>query len=1393
MKLTKNICNLLVGCLLATITGYSQRMPLKFERLSIEHGLAQSTVGYIYQDSRGYVWFGTGMGLHRYDGYQFRVYQNDPDNPHSISNNDIWHIAEDTSGALWIATYGGGLNLLDHQTGKFIRWRHDPNDASSIASDRIICLLVDRSGLLWLGTEGAGLLQAQKNTNSTLSFTQWQHDPDDPYSLSHNEVVCLYEDVHGELWIGTNKGLNRLDRETGTFTRFLHQSKDSGSLSNNYIEGITGDLAGKLWIATHGGGLQCYDRQTATFADWKHEPGNGNSLSTNFLYSIEIDHSGIIWIGTDNAGLDRFDPSTNAFMHFKHETSDPGSLSDNIVISMLEDRSGVLWIGTSEGGLSRLTTRSRTPGSFVHWKNNPIDTASLRHNRVWSFAEDKDGSVWIATKAGLNRFDRKSGSFDFFAAEPENPANLSNYITTVLADEDGFIWFGTWGEGAYRFNPQSGSFTALKFSHGRISTMLKAQSGNIWIARQADGLIQYDPHDENIQFFRHDADDLASLNNDDVQCLFEDRQGNLWVGTDGSGLNRFNRETRTFAHWKSDPSNRFSLSSNVVRCMYEDRIGNLWIGTAGGLNRFDIKTGRFLHYGKKDGLADEVICGILEDKKGNLWLSTHGGLSKFNPASGEFRNYTVQDGLQSNEFNRGAYCLSRRGDMFFGGVNGFNTFFPDSIKDNPCIPPIVITGFQMLNRTVDGSSNGEPPLEKDVSDMSEIVISFRDRLFSFGYAALDYNAPGLNQYAYKMENFDEEWINAGTRRFATYTNLNPGSYIFRVKGSNNDGLWNEEGAAIRIVITPPWWQTWWAYTLYAGVAGLVFYLIRRHEMSKLRLVNALQMQRFEAEKLREIDQMKSRFFTNISHEFRTPLTLIMGPLKNLLSENFQDDVKRQFRMMLRNSERLTRLINQLLDLSRLEAGGMTLQARSEDLVLLLRPIISSFESLAKRRQISFSFVAPDDLINVYLDRDKLEKILYNLLANAFKFTPEHGAITVKVTKGGEVENERADSKMPCSPYVQIAVKDTGIGIPPDQLEKIFDRFYQTGEGMTGIQEGAGIGLALAKELVELHGGIIHVESDPGKGSTFVIRLPMGKKDLNSNEIVADASEPVIDSDLIADPALLLETGNAFDYQDTTQLNAQPLTGDRPLLLIVEDNPDMRNYMREVLQSDYNIREAHNGDGGLTMAIELIPDLVISDVMMPEMDGFSLCQRLKTDERTCHIPVILLTARVSQESKMEGLETGADDYLTKPFDAHELRVRVSNLIEQRRLLRERFSREIILQPRQIAVTSMDAQFLERAMNVIEEHFSDPDFTPEKFARQLTMSRMQLHRKLKALTNQTTGEFIRHMRLQRAAQLLTLHSGNVSEIAYAVGFNNLSYFAKCFRELFGRTPSEYANEY
>jgi signal transduction histidine kinase/DNA-binding response OmpR family regulator len=909
------------------------------------------------------------------------------------------------------------------------------------------------------------------------------------------------------------------------------------------------------------------------------------------------------------------------------------------------------------------------------------------------------------------------------------------------------------------------------------------QSGSVWCL--IGGRIYR--FDEELKKFIQHKITIDGQVISDYKLVNQDRSGTWWFGTSNNGLIKSHNFASNvpphrkpqYKQYKPKVGDPHNLNSDDVRSIYKDRQGYLWIGTDRGLNKFDIEAETFEHYSEKDGLPSNLISEISEDNQGNLWICTSKGLSRFNPVIEKFLNFDEQEGLPMAGFGE-CYAKGPEGEMYFGGRDGFMVFHPDSQQYNTHEPPVVITDFQIFNRSV--LPGDQSPLKKSITHSTEIALRHDQDVFSFEFVTLDFTNPVRNQYAHKMEGVDPDWVYTNaTRRYVTYTRLDPGEYLFRVKAANNEGVWNEAGAVLKITIMPPWWRTNLAYLIYILLVGSITYGIWRFRANRLKMQHRLELEQVHAAKLEELDQMKSRFFANISHEFRTPLTLILGPLEQMISGKLKKDVRDQYKIMRRNANRLLQLINQLLDLSKLEDGKLKLQAQKIEIVALLRGLVQAFESLAVLKNITLKFEPNLDAIELYVDLDKFEKIINNLLSNAFKFTPEGGKVTVSIGHPPQSPLEGGSKG-----GVYILVSNTGPDIPAEYLEKIFDRFYQAEDWE---HEGSGIGLTLTKELVELHHGKIQVESIPGIRTTFSVFLPLGKEHLESDQIV--------ESDYIERDGELREVVPSGE-RDTELVDGQ-LDDKRsksaeklPLILIVEDNIDLRRYLADIFKNDAKVVEAVNGEEGFNISIRQIPDLIISDVMMPKMDGFELCKKLKTDERTSHIPVILMTARAAKEDKLEGLETGADDYIAKPFEAEELLVRVSNLIEQRRLLRKRFTGVKGLRPQDIAVNSADQRFLQKALNIIERHLSDPGFGAERFSREMALSRVQLHRKLQALTDQSASEFARTIRLNRAAQLLREKTDNISQIAYEVGFSNPSHFSISFRKQFGLSPREYIKE-
>lgn len=783
----------------ASENAVSQTTSVRFERITVEQGLSQNAVLTILQDQYGFMWFGTEDGLNKHDGYTFSIYEHDTEDMSSLSDNLVSKIYEDREGNLWVGTKNG-LDRFDRKTETFSHFQHNPDDSSSLGGSWVVSIYEDSAGRFWVGTDDGGIAEFDRATGS---FTNHQHDPENPLTVSSNSVRTIYEDRNGNLWVGTHGGLNQFDPNTGHFVRYQHDPKVPTSLSDDRVSAILEDSAGVLWIGTEGGGLNQFDSSSQTFLQYKNNPDDPNSLSHDRVRALFIDQRGRMWVGTQN-GLDNFDSQQGRFRHYRHDPSDPYSLSSNSIWSIYEDKTGVLWFGTYGGGISKLSGARNKFGLYHH---QPDDPNSLSDNMVWSLFEDQESSLWIGTfNGGLNKLNRETGDFTHYKHDPNEPSSLSsNDVRTILADHTGALWIGTSGA-LDLFIPQSETFKHYRLDpddpkspENRVIVLLEDSAGDLWVGTRSAGLNLFDRETGAFIRYSHDPDDPGSLSDNRVWSLHESRSGEIWVGTLG-GINVLNKERTRFTKYIHDPQDPNSLSNDSIFSIHEDPSGAVWIGTwGGGLERFDPETQKFNHYTEKEGLPNNVIYGIEADYDGHLWLSTNLGLSKFDPQTETFHNFDISDGLQDNEFNVGAHFKSKTGELFFGGIRGFNAFFPEYISDNPHIPPIVITNFAKFNQTI----------RTNLFDNEHIDLSYKDNFISFEFAALDYSVPEKNQYAYMMEGQDEGWVDSGTRRYASYTNLKGGKYTFRVKGSNNDGIWNEEGVSLRITVTPPFWETWW--------------------------------------------------------------------------------------------------------------------------------------------------------------------------------------------------------------------------------------------------------------------------------------------------------------------------------------------------------------------------------------------------------------------------------------------------------------------------------------------------------------------------------------------------------------------------------------------------------
>ncbi|MFQ5640588.1 MAG: two-component regulator propeller domain-containing protein, partial [bacterium] len=1306
-------------------------------------------------------------GLNRYDGYGFTIYKNAPSDSNSISNNYITALFEDSRGYLWVGTLEGGLNRLDRASGHFRRYFHSPEFPGSLSSDRITAVTEDSSGALWIGTSnGLNRLPAGEVMRPQPNFEKFSHDPENTHSLSDNVIEALLIDKQGGLWVGTANGLNRLTlNATGKFPVFVHyfsEAGDDGDFPESQIYSLYQSRNGSIWVGTVSGVNRLQPKTGAIQSFPHHFRTYRRGWGT--ILDIEEDKNGRLWLATPDE-LMIFDPVRKQYQSIRSQKMNSLSLSSSHLTRLFRDRSGVFWIGTNGYGLNLHDPKAdrfftyRRPRDFV----SRIDRFSIT-----ALMEDREGNLWISADV-LYRWDRRTGELKSFETDSEHPEDFGNTGSwSMLQDNEGLIWLAGF-EGAYRYNPVTQEYRHFTLNSGLLEKMAFRvyldREDRIWVATE-NYLSCYDSEADRFSHYRYRQNPATRFVS--LTAIYQDATGIFWLATD-DGLARSDPETDIFRYFRNDPRDVNSLSNDVVLSITPDPnlADVLWVGTAaGGLNRFNREKETFRAFTGADGLPNDVVYAALPDKAGNLWLSTNKGLSRFNPGKNAFRNFDVSDGLQSNEFNTGAYFLSPSGEMFFGGIQGLSYFYPEKIVDNPHIPNVVLTGLRLFNQVISPQTH---PLILDtlITYEKQVNLSYRDNVIALEFSALDFSAPLRNQYAYRLSGFDERWFSSGTDRLATYTHLPAGDYLFQVKGSNNDGVWNEQGATLAIHISAPPWKTWWAYSLYGlAVLGLL-YGLRRYEMNRLRLKNRLQLERVEGEKLRELDQLKSRFFANLSHEFRTPLTLIVGPLQQMMEKWQDEESQRMLGMMQRNARRLLQLINQLLDLSKLDAGKMEIYLRQGDLVSFLRGVLRSYDALAEEKNIRVCLTSERESFIMLFDHDKMENIFHNLLANAFKFTPDGGKVSLFLSfSKGE----------PGPAFVVITVADNGAGIPAQHMTHVFDRFFQVDEAGNGEKGGSGIGLALVKELVELLRGDISVQSQVGEGTTFTVTLPV-----ESAEIVMTQGH-------------VEEAPAKLDRQSPAQVPATREDGEENggIVLVIEDNRDMRAFIRTVLRVDYEVLEGVDGREGIEKAAEAIPDLIISDLMMPKMDGYELCRELKNDQKTSHIPIILLTARAAAEDKITGLQAGVDDYLIKPFQPEELLARVHNLIAVRKNLIATLGKKALLSPSELAVTPVDQAFLEKVREVIEREMGDETFGVETLCAEIALSERQFRRKLKALTGQTPNQVIRTMRLQRARHLLQHNAATIAEIAFQVGFGSPAYFTKSFREEFGILPSEVMSE-
>ncbi len=1383
---------------------YSQEN-IVFDHITAEEGLSQSDINCIYQDKQGFMWFGTHDGLNKYDGYEFTVYNPDSNKLSNINSNLIYTIVGDEDDNLWIGTTGSGLNYFDRTTETFTAFRYEKGNTKSLDNDHISILYKDSKNRLWIGTnEGLNMLDLEKGSQN-LEFQRFNSEQE-PFITGWDgkSIYAIYEDSRNQLLVGGPGGLYKLARDPKGNNYFRLVNEGIG-LPKVTVRCIVEDISGRLFIGTEDGlyyqkgsekahkledghfnalvldknnhlwagtnnGLYLFEnfpnqKAPKLIERFTYDPRNSGSISKNIIKSIYMDRTGIIWIGTNGGGLNKYDPVGKQFRHLR-KTSDPNSLSYDKIRAMYEDSNGTLWIGTEGGGLNMLTAKNDNGkySGFEHFQEI---------SRAFAIYEVEQGNkkillIGAESTPGLFQLDITNPSTDI-KKSLTTFEDIKHSVFSILKDSRENIWIGTYGGGVHRWIPN-------------------------------DTIGKY-----NKDVFMHLPEDVNSISSDIIRNIYEDKNGNMWFAT-GDGLCRLsqNESIKTwpkFTIYKNRTEDINSISHNYILSLFESEKGDFWVGTfGGGINQFipgeNEASGSFVSYSDKDGLPNNVIKGILEESNGNLWLSTNQGLSRFDVEKKNFKNYDVYDGLQSSEFQELACFKREDGEMLFGGINGFNAFYPENIVENTIEAETVVTNFSIFNNPVEIGKelHGRPILEQSINTTEKLKLKYKENSFAFEFAALHYAAPSKNKFAYTLQGFDEDWIQTtSNKRFATYTNLEPGSYTFKVKASNNDGVWDTTPSEITIEVIPPFWRTNIAYALYCLFVMGLLWLFWRYTFIRTTEKHQLELEHLEKEKSEEMQRMKLEFFTNISHEFRTPLTLLKGPLDYLQKKGDVlkfDKVKEQYGLMQKNADYLMRLVNQLLDFRIMGQGKMRLVVRNSNITEFIREVCEPFQFLAHKRFIDFEVSSSDKRLLTCFDHDALEKIINNLLSNAFKFTPNQGRIRVDISKGKDYSGvDLPQLHYDISNYVIIQVKDSGSGIPEDSLLQIFERFYVKRDKNQKNLSGAGIGLSFVKNLVELHLGSIAVTSEPNKETNFIVALPKYRNAYENSEVITikEAND--------GDFTMRSSEAESFAIGFNDEIVDSALSRDRqkfPVLLVVDDNPDIRSFINATLDGEYTVHEAENGAEGLEIALKVIPNIILTDVVMPVMDGIELCQKVKTKTATSHIPVLMITAKSSQESELQGLQHGADDYIRKPFDIELLQLKLNNIIKQRDDLRKRFNREINLQPKEVTVTSADELFLQQAIEIVEKHMMNSDLNVEMMVKEMGYSRTNLFLKFKEITGLSSSEFIRNIRLKRAIQLFDKSDLSVKEIMYKTGFNTASYFSKCFKKQFRVVPSEYVRQ-
>lgn len=1328
-------------------------------------GLSSSLINHFFQDSKGFMWTATEYGLNSFDGLCFANYWHVSGDSTSIKNNYVRTLFEDSRQNLLIGCIDG-LMRYDRETNTF-------SEIPMIRAGKQFFPHVTQmqelhNGEIWMTTTGQGMFRLDEQRKQAVSVDELLRQS------NYNFQSCFYEDSYYNLWIGTyGNGLICYMPATKEARVFKYPT-----LNDNNIAAIIEDKQGNLFVGTQKRGLSCYNRKKNTFTPVPYV-GNG-ALSVYCMALVD----GQLLVGTDGQGLKLYNPVKKQLEDYTINTA-PMDFSEGKIHTILEDKDKNLWLGLFQKGIVLIPKQSNP---FEYYGSKSTYYNPIGQGCVMSIFQDSNQHLWIgADNEGIYELDAEGGCLRHY--QPGSSSHsVANTIMCIYEDSEKNLWLGSYTRGIAKLNRKTGVCDySLPVDNEKILSITEDKQKNLYIGTLGSGFYQYNLQTGSLKHYESAKDETGDLKrnelvNDWINYIFCDSEGFIWLGH-YKGVSCFNPLTGSFINYRQVNT---LISGCVGYAIQEDYSGNIWAGTTDGLYCFNKKTEELKRFTTADGLSNNVICGLCEDSRHDIWLSTYMGISKYDVKNNRFVNYYSGDGLQGNEFTHGAFYKDKKGKIYFGGINGVTYFSPESIGSVSKETNVWVTDFYVFNHPIhkNSLSGGEPVIDTSVQDANQFRLSYKDNTFSIVFSTLQYNNPEQISYQYKVDELGSQWLSTepGVNR-VTYNNLPPGQYTFQVRALNYGNY--SETRTVKILITPPWYQTWWAYCVYITLAGLLVLGIVNYILSRMRHRREI-MKREHAEQLNEA---KLQFFINISHEIRTPMTLIINPLEKLLADKRDGELHKTYLMIYRNAQRILRLINQLMDVRKLDKGQMFMKFRETDMVGFIADLMQTFEHMARKKNIRFVFKHEMPQLKVWIDLNNFDKVLMNILSNAFKYTPDGGEVQVSLSTGRDITRRDA-----LRDYFEIVITDSGIGIDRNKIERIFERFYQIDNDVTKSNFGTGIGLHLSRSLVQLHHGIIFAENrEDAPGSRFIIRIPLGSAHLRTDELETVDADTVM-FHTVDKPVLAKLEEELMMEEEEPQTGTKAKT--RLRILVVEDEIEIKAYLKSELSDEYKVETCNNGKEAYDLILRDTPDLVISDVMMPEMDGLALCRKIKQNTNVNHVPIILLTAKSKPEDTLEGMETGADAYMVKPFNTELLKRTIANLIANRRLLRNKFSGAQQQEDKieKITMKSGDEILMGKIMKVVNEHLDDPALNVEMLASEVGLSRVHVHRKLKELTNLSTRDFIKNIRLQQAATLLAQdHKLTVSEIAYATGYINLSHFSSSFREKYGMSPKEYMNQH